>query len=293
MNALIHHLRPAAKIIETRPLTGGISAQTTLILFEEDCGEQTNWVVRTPATQAMFDLLKFLENTAVSAPAPRYFDDSGQFADDGLLVMSFIDGEMHFTPANPLEYANQLAEQLAAIHAIALQTDAFPFLEQNSSLNQERKNRPTALDSVFKVDQIKAKLEGWQPRLRNKPVLLHGDFWPGNALWHSDKLVAVIDWEDAHLGDPLMDLAKSRAELAWIFGQDVLHQFTQRYKALMPLDYSDLPFWDSLAALRFARLCDGDLDWFEAFFTEYGRYDLTSTVVTQRILWFINQILNE
>ena len=29
----------------------------------------------------------------------------------------------------------------------------------------------------------------------NRPVLLHGDFWPGNILWRDGRLVAVIDWE--------------------------------------------------------------------------------------------------
>jgi aminoglycoside phosphotransferase (APT) family kinase protein len=35
--------------------------------------------------------------------------------------------------------------------------------------------------------------------------LLHGDYWPDNTLWRDGRLVCVIDWEDAALGDPLAD----------------------------------------------------------------------------------------
>lgn len=37
---------------------------------------------------------------------------------------------------------------------------------------------------------------------------VHGDLCPVNVLFdHDDALVAVVDWEDSHVGDPLVDLA--------------------------------------------------------------------------------------
>jgi aminoglycoside phosphotransferase (APT) family kinase protein len=40
-------------------------------------------------------------------------------------------------------------------------------------------------------------------------VLVHGDFGPNNLLLHRDtfEVTAVVDWEFAHLGDPVEDLA--------------------------------------------------------------------------------------
>jgi aminoglycoside phosphotransferase (APT) family kinase protein len=35
---------------------------------------------------------------------------------------------------------------------------------------------------------------------------VHGDFKPGNALVDGDRIAAMLDWETAHLGDPLEDL---------------------------------------------------------------------------------------
>ena len=83
-----------------------------------------------------------------------------------------------------------------------------------------------------------------------KPVLLHGDFWPGNVLWRDGRLAAVIDWEDATLGDPLADLAISRLEILWAFGIDAMFRFTHHYQSITPFDFANLAYWDLCAALR-------------------------------------------
>jgi aminoglycoside phosphotransferase (APT) family kinase protein len=88
---------------------------------------------------------------------------------------------------------------------------------------------------------------------RNRPVLLHGDFWPGNMLWRDEQLVAVLDWEDAALGDPLADVANARLELLWARGAEAKDEFTRRYRALVPkVDFTDLSHWDLWAELRLA-----------------------------------------
>jgi aminoglycoside phosphotransferase (APT) family kinase protein len=37
-------------------------------------------------------------------------------------------------------------------------------------------------------------------------VVVHGDYKVGNFLWRDDRIVALLDWEGAMLGDPLQDL---------------------------------------------------------------------------------------
>jgi aminoglycoside phosphotransferase (APT) family kinase protein len=84
-------------------------------------------------------------------------------------------------------------------------------------------------------------------------VLLHGDFWPGNVLWEDGRLVAVLDWEDAAIGDPLADVANARLELLWAGGAEAKEEFTRRYRSLVPgVDLTDLPHWDRWAGLRLA-----------------------------------------
>ncbi|MGW6276427.1 phosphotransferase [Kribbella sp. NPDC055071] len=43
---------------------------------------------------------------------------------------------------------------------------------------------------------------------RVTPVLLHGDLHPRHVFALSNKLTGIIDWGDAHYGDPLYDLAR-------------------------------------------------------------------------------------
>jgi aminoglycoside phosphotransferase (APT) family kinase protein len=84
-------------------------------------------------------------------------------------------------------------------------------------------------------------------------VLLHGDFWPGNTLWKEGRLVAVIDWEDAAIGDPLADVANARLELLWALGIDAMEAFTRSYASIATaVDITDLPYWDLWADLRLA-----------------------------------------
>ncbi|HZU64313.1 MAG TPA: phosphotransferase family protein [Novosphingobium sp.] len=63
------------------------------------------------------------------------------------------------------------------------------------------------------------RLERWQP-VAAKLALVHGDFRAGNFLYDdAGNLQAVLDWEMAHCGDPLEDLAWSLTR-SFCFGKD-------------------------------------------------------------------------
>jgi len=84
--------------------------------------------------------------------------------------------------------------------------------------------QPKTVDQSSTTTHIRNTLTPlWPLPQKNASTLLHGDFWPENTLWQNEKLVAVIDWEDAERGDPLIDFAKSRSEIVWIFGVDAIH----------------------------------------------------------------------
>ena len=66
-------------------------------------------------------------------------------------------------------------------------------------------------DEVGKPDSLLDLAFGWLDAQMPDPdgpvVLAHGDAGPGNFLFDHDQLTALIDWEFAHLGDPLEDIA--------------------------------------------------------------------------------------
>lgn len=94
--------------------------------------------------------------------------------------------------------------------------------------------------------------------------LVHGDFRNGNFIVNADGLVAVLDWEAAHLGDPLEDLGWMCLN-AWRFGrieQPVggfgrREELFQAYEAATgrAVDRRRVRFWEVFGTLRWGIIC--------------------------------------
>lgn len=113
----------------------------------------------------------------------------------------------------------QWAEQLAAIHAI-------PPARLPASLNHRAPadmlaDLETRWRDLGGVSPVYALAFGWLEQALPgtvEPRLCHGDFRMGNLLVTPDGLSAVLDWELAHLGDPVQDLAFGCIP-SWRFGR--------------------------------------------------------------------------
>ena len=57
------------------------------------------------------------------------------------------------------------------------------------------------------------------PAYDGRPVLVQGDTGPGNFMYADGKVAAIVDWELAHLGDPMDDIA-------WVSLRAVQEPFT-------------------------------------------------------------------
>ena len=69
----------------------------------------------------------------------------------------------------------------------------------------EAEYRKAQLEPHPELDYVLAWLDRRAPEAE-AIVLVHGDFKPGNALIEDGRITAKLDWETAHLGDPLEDL---------------------------------------------------------------------------------------
>jgi aminoglycoside phosphotransferase (APT) family kinase protein len=285
---------PHSQILRTWPLSGGISTIMVALEIRLGSGQTKKVIVRAPAHVGLaeneYRLLQILQAQAVKAPAPYWLD---QFNKTALIIIDYLEGEMCFTPADLDNHMRQLANQLAQIHSLDLSQHDVTLLTQNDGECVEmHRERPSPNSNFPQETEIRTLLAAESvPARSNKIALLHGDFWPGNSLWQNGQLTAVIDWEDALLGDPLIDLAQSRSEIVWIFGPDALECFTRHYQRQMPLDYSALPYWDLCAALRQIRLVGDDLAGFADYFGGYGRADITPQTICQNLNTFINNAL--
>ena len=165
--------------------------------------------------------------------------------------MEYIDGERVHSPADLPSFTRQLAAALAAVHDCGIARAEVPLLPDIGDRVSDELGTGPARDGVVSETAIRSALRAnWPPQQVNTPVVLHGDYWPGNVLWRDGRLVGLIDWEDAAFGDPLADLANIRLELAWQFGTTVMDMLTGEYLALRPaVRTGTLAVWDLCTAL--------------------------------------------
>lgn len=96
-----------------------------------------------------------------------------------------------------------------------------------------------------------------------EPQLVHGDFRNGNLMVDASGLVAVLDWELAHLGDPVEDLGWFCAP-AWRFGGPgeaggfgSRATLIESYGAAagVEVDPERLRWWEVLATVKWGVIC--------------------------------------
>jgi len=223
---------PGSRLLRSWPLQGGISARTTGLAIEMPAGEITQWVLRQHGAltlelnpriaAAEYRLLQILHAAGVPVPAPHYLEPTGALLGSPCIVVDYIEGQSGIPAAGREHYLEQLASWLARIHAI--DASAMGFLPRRD------------LDPAQQVGPVAQA---------NPPVLLHGDFWPGNVILRDGEVVGVIDWEDAAIGDPLADLASTRIELLWAFDHDAMDRVTELYLAMTKVDPGNLAHWDA------------------------------------------------
>ena len=297
---MLQRFAPHSKLLRAQSLIGGISAQMTALEIEQADGQIQKWVLRQPrpsqpqAAKQAYRLLQSLYAAGLAVPRPLYLDETREIFPTPYLVIEYIEGQPEFAPTNPTRFAQQIAAQLAKIHQTALPPTEAVFLKPiPQGFHHLSGRQPIAQAALPNQAHLYHLLQSqWPPSPRNAPVLLHGDFWPGNWLWHHEQLAAVIDWEDAALGDPLMDFAICRFDLFWIFGPAVMNLFSQHYQSLITLDPTDLPYWDLFAALRIAHMVGEDLNTWAAFFHPLGRTDITAQTIMEHYNLFTTQALD-
>lgn len=256
---VVQKIEPEGKLTGTWGLKGGVSAQVTALEFIQANGRMKRVIIRQHGSTTLkrnphvtsdeYKLLEILKSEGLPVPTPYYLDQSGEIFPTPYIIIEYIEGTTEFSSVHLL----QLVTHLARIHSLDVLKLNLSFLPKLEEKYTEKLNKiPIHLDESLDEGVIRDTLKSvWPLPKRNKDVLLHGDFWPGNILWKEDILAAIIDWEDAAFGDPLADVANSRLEILWAFGMDAMNEFTNQYKSLMPtIDFTNLPYWDLCAALR-------------------------------------------
>lgn len=167
-----------------------------------------------------FAVLSALAHSDVPTPRAHWADPDGRYLGAPSIVMDRMPGQCDYLVLNgsaPIEarlaLAQRFLEVLTRIHAFDWRAAGL-----GASLG-EPQDKPSSVELAHwtrvyqrvrlephpELDYIHAWLSAREPEAE-AVVLVHGDFKPGNALVEDGRITAKLDWETAHLGDPLEDL---------------------------------------------------------------------------------------
>ena len=205
---------------------GGAARET--YRFRASAGARSEWLVmRRDPSASLIDTSREVEFHAIGrahaaglpVPRPVHLDASGVNLGSPGFVMTEIAGGRACNPFEPGAYGAN-----AAVTGVAL----FTALGQLHALEPDAADRAALpfMDAAGRLAHWKAEIDrhrlrpepvadaAWRwlaanvPAPSGPPTLVHGDFRSGNFLVDADnRLLAILDWEMAHLGDPMEDLA--------------------------------------------------------------------------------------
>ena len=217
-----------------------------------------------------FHVLEAAVATGVRAPRPIAY--LGELDGREAFAMERVEGETigrRIVRDPPEGLSLEMAGELAKIHAI----EPPGFLPRGGAIERFYDE----LDSVgephpaieYGLAWVRERLEGLSPFPqagtvpKREPTFVHGDFRLGN-LAVTDRLVAVLDWEFAHVGDPVEDVAWPLVR-AWRFGADSrrlggvgdVEPYLERYNGLTGRDITldELLVWEVFGNVKWAIGC--------------------------------------
>jgi aminoglycoside phosphotransferase (APT) family kinase protein len=188
-------------------------------------------------------------------------------------IMGFVEGETlggriargdYVAPARPF-LARQCGEVLARIHTI--DPDQFPMLRRQTTaeLVAQYKETYRATDWPRPVFELAFRwLEDNCPPPPVHPRLVHGDFRNGNLMIGPDGVRAVLDWEIAHVADPMEDLGWI-CTACWRFnvidkpvgGFGLREDLWDGYEAAggAPVNRAHAKWWEVYGSMRWGVMC--------------------------------------
>lgn len=213
--------------------------------------------------------------TAVPVPGMRWLEGDESHLGGAFFIMDRILGcdsnpnrirEPDYDESRAM-LSRQMYEILAGIHTASWEQTPIATLTDVPAPDQCWKRELDYWEGMIDANELHA-----QPVIRaairwcraNPPPpaqrvgVVHGDYRVGNFLYTKDGIKGIVDWEMAHLGDPLEDLAWSFMEL-WEFGvtgkkggiipqEEAIHLYEQA--SGLKVDREALHWWDVFSSVK-------------------------------------------
>lgn len=292
---------PGGRVVSVRRLRGGLVAYVHAVRVVLPDGTRTSVVLRRDAPDgphatteqavAEYRLLGVLNEAAVPAPRPLLLDADGRFLGSPAILMSDA-GRPLVSPRNAASWLAELADALATLATVTPDRFDLSFLKRRDGgalRGRAERPLPASLTADTLACQVSAALMRYLPPDGSlERCLVHCDFWPGNTVWRRERLSAVIDWSSAAIGDPRIDLAQCRVDLAMMHGPEMADAFLSTYRARSGKPVRQLRFFDLLCGIS---ALDEFRDWLRGYH-DIGLTHLREETVEERVRLFLGQVLS-
>ena len=275
------------RLLRVDRLSGGASQETYRIAIDTTAGEKLLAMRRAPGGMKVepvpshpgLDVEALLMRSARAAgvPEPQVYyvlqeaDDLGEG-----FIMEWLEGEAlgarivrapNYAKLRP-RLAYECGKLMARIHNIDLDATGLrsrlfeitprEFVEQSWERYRLLETPQPMID--FTARWLMAHLPV-APRM----CLVHNDFRNGNFMVNEEKVVAVLDWEIAHIGDPMRDLGWICVN-SWRFGGEQpvggFGEYADLFRGYeevsgQPVDIEQVKFWEVFGSFWWAVGCLG------------------------------------
>jgi len=279
------------RVENLRLLTGGASRQTWSFdgIIEDAAGQVVTLplVLRSDPQEGPQGLMdRSLEYRVIEAvyaegvlvPKPYFLGDDSLRVP--FFIMERIEGETiprrlfrepSYSQARQV-MTKQLGARLARIHRVPVEKyrlEGLPAPQAGNSPAEEEINLYEEMYHTMAREPHPAFELAFRWLRQHLPqkqerVLVHGDYRMGNIIFGPEGVRAILDWELAHIGDPMEDLGWICVR-SWRFGNDHLpvggvgtrEEFQRAYEEAggYTMDPARVHFWEIFGNLRWGVIC--------------------------------------
>ncbi len=252
-------------------LNGGQTTRRKLVLRLDPSSEQTY-----TGRRGEFMVMRAAHRDGIPVPEVLWLCEDPAVLGAPFFVMEFVTGESIarrllrdkcYAGARKV-VVQQMAEALARIHRIDVSGHGLDFLPSPAGsaavsevLRYEQIYRQFAVDDPHPVLELALR---WL--LEHRPAdetrgVIHGDYRIGNVVFGPEGVRAILDFEGAHIGDPMEDLGwmvlrpwrygEDRRAAGGLASREVFYDAYEKASGI-PVDPDTVRFWEVYGNFRWA-----------------------------------------
>ncbi|WP_164515142.1 phosphotransferase family protein [Paenibacillus lentus] len=235
------------------PLKGGVSSVVYEIQLQRN-EEHAIWVLRQYTDRAWLaeepdvvlhetSALNIVHRNGMNSPNWIASDPEGSHCGEPSVLMTRLSGEVILMPDDLTSWLAGIAQELALLHRKKIEPfpwSYYSYIDPSQFRLPGWTTRPKAWEEIARI--IK------EPPPNCTPRFIHRDYHPGNVLWERGRVSGIVDWVNACLGPPGIDVGHCRVNLVQLHGLEAADHFLDLYfdhvQGEQGIEYS--AYWDML-----------------------------------------------